>query len=271
MLMGDATHDPRNYEGYGFWDLVPSKNVDLIFEETASDEALADFNGDTLAEFAIGRIPARNVAAINTIYGKTTSFETAANQSLSRGALFAHDVFNGYDFFSMSSELRDHLPATMPTSVVGRGTPTSHVDLLNEMNSGKYIVNYSGHGSLGLWGGPDFFSSSDVPSLTNASGPSFFMMLTCLNGYFITPNPNFESVSEHLLKSNTGGAVATWSSTARTTADIQQLMAVRFYSQLALGQIPRLGDLIRDAKNDAPGGDVRFSWVLLGDPMLKMR
>lgn len=271
MLMGDSTHDPRNYEGHGYWDLVPSKNVDLVFEETASDEALADFNGDTLSEFAIGRIPARNVAFINTAYGKTVSFETAPNQSLDRGALFAYDQPVGYDFFAMSIELENQLAPTMPKRFIGRGTPNARPDLLSELSLGKYIANYSGHGSLGLWGGPDFFASSDVLSLTNANNPTFFTMLTCLNGYFIVPSPNFDSISEHLIKSNTGGAVATWSSTARTTADVQQMMALRFYSQLGQGQIQRVGDLIMDAKTQAPGGDVRFSWVLLGDPMLKMR
>ncbi len=96
-------------------------------------------------------------------------------------------------------------------------------------------------------------------------------MLTCLNGYFIVPNPNFDSLSEHLLKSSGGGAVATWASTARTTPDIQAIMALRFYGKLAEGQINRAGDLVEDAKNVIPAGDVRFSWVLLGDPMLKMR
>jgi hypothetical protein len=39
-----------------------------------------------------------------------------------------------------------------------------------------------------------------------------------------------------------------------------------------LGTIPRLGDVIRDAKSAVPGGsDVRYSWVLIGDPLLKVR
>ena len=95
-------------------------------------------------------------------------------------------------------------------------------------------------------------------------------MLSCLNGYFI--DPDADSFSEALLKANNGGAVAVWSSTGLTTPDIQEIMATRFYGQIAAGNITRLGDLINDAKIVINGGrDVRLSWALLGDPMLKMK
>ncbi|MBK9162892.1 MAG: hypothetical protein IPM21_03125 [Acidobacteria bacterium] len=55
-----------------------------------------------------------------------------------------------------------------------------------------------------------------------------------------------------------------------TTPDVQEVMAQRFYNQLGAGNIPRM-DLIRDAKSTIPGGiDVRLSWTLIGDPMLKV-
>jgi hypothetical protein len=79
-------------------------------------------------------------------------------------------------------------------------------------------------------------------------------------------------MAEALLNSTTGGAVASWASTGTTTPDIQQIMGVHFYNQVVAGQITRLGDLIIDAKTVVPGGrDVRLTWVLLGDPMLKVR
>jgi hypothetical protein len=48
-------------------------------------------------------------------------------------------------------------------------------------------------------------------------------------------------------------------------------MAVRFYHQIGVGTVQRLGDLILDAKSVLPGNsDVRLSWALLGDPLLKV-
>jgi hypothetical protein len=140
--------------------------------------------------------------------------------------------------------------------------------LVNEMNNGRFYVNYSGHGSTGGWQNLNF-NIGHVQLLTNVNGLSIYTMLTCLNGYFAGPS---SSMAEVLLNSTTGGAVAAWGSTAETTPDIQQTMGVRFYNQVGVGQITRLGDLIVDAKTVVGGGrDVRLSWVLIGDPMLKTR
>jgi len=108
--------------------------------------------------------------------------------------------------------------------------------------------------------------------LSNGNNLSVFTLLTCLNGYFVQPAIGFESLAEVLLKAQNGGAAAVWASTGETTPDIQEIMATRFYQQLALGNIKRLGDLVNDAKTVVNAGrDVRLSWVLLGDPMLKVR
>jgi hypothetical protein len=270
LLIGDGSFDPRNYEGLGYWNMVPTKMVSTIYEETGSDEALADFNGDGLAELAIGRIASRNVAGVNTMFNKTVAFEVPAMQSLSRGAIFAYDLPSGYDFQAMSMVLRNQLPPETPSVMVDRGAPNAQTTLINEINQGRYIVNYSGHGSTGLWAATSFFSINNVPQLTNAASQSIFTMLTCLNGYFIQAAN--DSLAESLTKAGNGGAVAAWASSGKTTPDVQLVMGQRFFQQIGLGNIPRLGDLIRDAKLVVPGGsDVRFSWVLLGDPMLKVR
>lgn len=272
MLMGDASYDSRNYEGFGYWNLVPSKVVPS-FEgnETVSDEALADFNGDALAELSIGRIPARTAAQITNAYNKTVLFETPAMQSFNRGSLFAYDEPRGYDFAAMSQSIRSKLPATMPATFVDRLAVGSDTFLMSGLNTGKYIVNYAGHGASGAWFNENsFFGRTKADQLTNA--PSIFTMLTCYNGNFIRPESFADSLGERLLNSTIGGSVVSWASTTATTPDVQQVMAERFYTQLALGSIPRMGDLIKDAKQVIPNNsDVRNSWVLLGDPMLKVR
>ncbi len=283
LLMGDGSYDPRNYEGNGSFDMVPMKFVDTAYEETGSDEALADFDNDGLAEMSIGRISARTGTAITLSLNKTMAFEANATTALSRGALFAYDVPNGFDFRLVSEYLRDLLlPLPMPpATMVGRGMPppnefvldpNAQTNLMNGLNTGKYIVNYAGHGSAGLWASTGFFSINNVPQLTNVNNQSIFTMLTCLNGYFMRPRESDSCIAERLLFAQNGGSVVSWASSGSTTPDVQLAMASRFYSQVAAGNITRMGDLIRDAKSVLPSGtDVRFSWVLLGDPMLKIR
>lgn len=271
LILGDATYDPKNYTGNGNNNFVPTRLVDTIYTETGSDDALADFNDDGLAEIAVGRIPARNAETVTLALSKVTNFEQkiAQAQGLSRGAIFASDLPNGYDFEGLSGRLRDQLPNDIPRIMINRAQSDAQAQLINEINNGRFIVNYSGHGNVGVWASNGFFSNTNADQLTNANKWSIFTMLTCLNGYFIQPT---DSMSEILLKNPNGGAVATWSSTGLTTPDIQEVMATRFYNRLGSGSIARLGDLINDAKTTINfGRDVRLSWVLLGDPTLKVK
>ncbi len=279
LLLGDASYDPRNYLGFGNSDLVPTKMVSLIYEETGSDEALADFDHNGVADISVGRIPGRTAASLTAVLNKTMAFETPAMQSLDRGALFAYDMPLGYDFEAMSQVLRNQLPASMPVTYVRRGLPEpnpmhiqdplAHQNLINAINTGKFIVNYSGHGSAGVWASSSFFQNNDIGALTNANSQSIFLMLTCYNGLFIRPDA--DSLGEVLLKAQNGGSVATWSSTTETTPDYQLTMGIEFYRLVTLSTIPRMGDLVKNAKTVIAGSDVGYSWVLLGDPMLKVR
>jgi hypothetical protein len=278
LLVGDATYDPRNYEGTGYWNRVPSKMVDLIFAESPSDDALADFDEDGLAEMAVGRAAYRTGADVTSALNKTIKFESLTAAGFNRGFLFAYDKDDlgvGLSFQQLSQSLAAQLPAGTQKDFIKNETPESNAPLMAAINSGKYMVNYSGHGSSGQWAsvsGPvkKFFELSDVPLLTNTETPSFFTLLTCLNGFFT--DPTRVSLGDKLLSATNGGSAATWASTGDTFATVQRDMGLRFYSQLAAGNTPRVGDLIRDAKSViVDGQDVRYSWVLLGDPMLKMR
>lgn len=278
LLVGDATYDYRGYEASPFANYVPTRLFDTLYEETGSDDALVDFNGDGLAEIAIGRVPARTSANVTQLLQKTRDFEATSATGLStRGALFAYDDVNdpnyGSAFKTMSEQFASQLPAGTPTTFVYRyqaDATTVKTTLLSGLNSGKFLINWSGHGSTGIWANNNFFGSSDAIALTNGTNLSVFTMLTCLNGYFVSLTG--DNLAESLIKANGGGAAATWASSGKTTADVQSVMANRFYSKVGGGTITRLGDLIKDAKLGLYAGrDVKLSWVLLGDPLLKMR
>ena len=269
LLIGDGSYDPRNYEGNGYWDLVPAKLFDSDFGEAPSDDAIVDFDNNGLAEMAIGRIPARSTSMVTNALNKTMSFEAnIVPQNISRGFTCQYDNPMGWDFQGMCQQMANQFPAGTTTVLLPRADTNPNGPLITDLNNGRFFVNYSGHGTTGAWQSQNF-SVNHVPLLTNINGLSIYTMLTCLNGYFVGSNV---SMAETLLNSSTGGAAAAWASTTETTPDIQQVMGVHFYGQVAAGQIPRLGDLIIDAKTVVSGGrDVRLSWVLIGDPMLETR
>ena len=270
LLIGDATYDPRNFTGSGDFNFVPVKLVDTTYTETSSDDALTDFNNDGLAEIPIGRLPVRSGAEVTHLLSKVSAFEQTVGQAFNRGALCASDQPDGFDFAGLCGRILDELPANINKTYVNRLDPDAHTVLLNNLNSGKFLANYSGHGHTSIWASGSFFNSTDALNLTNGNNLTVFTMLTCLNGYFIEPNT--PALSENLLKAQNGGAVATWASSGLSTPLYQEPMSRRFYNQIGVGNLTRLGDLVNDAKASITAGrDVRLSWVLLGDPTLKMR
>ena len=290
LLIGDATYDPRGYlsqavtidPGDYIPNYVSTRIVSTTFSETASDESLADFDDDGLAELAVGRIPARQPSQVTDALTKTMNWEdTLGADPLSQGALFASHWDTSAPgsaedpetlFQEMSKDLRDQLPPGTPSTMMNSLTSNA-TTLASTMSTGKYVVNYSGHGSAGSWAST-YFQNANVPLLANGTNESLFTMLTCLNGDFVNPDADLTSLAENLLNWNNGGAVAAWSSTGLTTTDLQMPMGLKFYEEIGQGDIPRLGDLIKVAKGAVPviyGTDVRLSWSLLGDPMLKVR
>jgi hypothetical protein len=203
--------------------------------------------------------------------GKTTAFEQGLATAQSRGALCASDLPDGFDFAAMCGRVLQPLPAGIPKMFVNRGDADARNTLMTSLNNGKYIVNYSGHGTFGAWAG-NFFSRTDVPLMANTNeNQTIFTLLTCLNGYYV--DAFGDGLAEVLVKKPTGGAVVSWASSGETTPDVQEIMATRFFTQIGNNaSMNRIGDLSNDAKSVIGGGrDVRLSWVLLGDPTMKVK
>jgi hypothetical protein len=149
---------------------------------------------------------------------------------------------------------------------------TAKSKLLDGIARGQKVVNYIGHGSISLWSG-SLLTNEAARSLTNERLPVFVMM-TCLNGYF--HDAALDSLAESLLKAEGGGAVAVWASTGMTVPVEQSVLNQQLYRLLfatadANGQALTLGDATARAKAAVNDGDIRRTWVLLGDPTMRMR
>ena len=77
------------------------------------------------------------------------------------------------------------------------------------MNAGPLLVNYVGHGSVGLWRG-SLETQTQAAGLTNRDRPSLVVAMTCLNGLF--HDPRNTTLAEALLGAPEGGAFAVWTS-----------------------------------------------------------
>jgi len=181
----------------------------------------------------------------------------------------------------MNHLLRDELPAGMPATFVN--APDSNdpavvrAQIVAGVNAGPFIVNYAGHGSTRVWSSrqllrftPNAPATNDLLGFNNSgSNLSLFLMLTCLNGYFVDPSD--DSIAEGVVRLPTGGAPTSWASTGSTFPNIQQEMALVFFDLVGQGTYTRLGDATHAAKLNATSPEVPLTWAIIGDPALKIK
>ena len=281
IFAGDATLDPRNYQGQGELDFVPTKLVDATYNETSSDDWLADITGnpgggpDGIADVSIGRLPFANVSEANLIISKIVNFTP---QPLPQSAVLIadDDIFNIFRFAETNDVFQSLLPAAMNVLRLNRapqpdGVPSSNVvtaDIVNAFNSGPALVSYAGHGNIDVWSSAGIFHSSEAMGLGNNHLP-FVVVMDCLNGYF--QDAGILSLSEAWLRAPNGGAVAAFASSGLTIAQGQHDMGHELYTQLYSGAPMPLGDAIKIAKAATFDIDVKRTWIFFGDPSIKIR
>ena len=268
LLGGDATSDPRNYLHQPARDFVPTKTVDTQYMETASDDWFADFDNDGVPEMAVGRLPIRTKTEAAVVVDKIIGYEQGPAPA-SHQALLVSDT----GFEPATASLSKLLPSATSTVRVNRSDgPTDAAvrgRILEVLNGGPSVVNYYGHGAVNIWTGAGLLQSNDAAALRNAGHLSLFVMMTCLNGYFI--DPLRPGLAEALLRAPYGGAFAVWASSGLTEPTDQIHANEELFRQLAATSSPRLGDAMVRAKSVIRDLDVRRTWILFGDPLTRLR
>ena len=130
-------------------------------------------------------------------------------------------------------------------------------------------MNYAGHGSVDTWR-DNLLTSADAPAFTNGGRLPVFVMMDCLSGFFHGLYPE-ESLAEALVRSPQGGAVAVWASSGFTAPGSQVPLNAAFIRELFSAPARTLGEAIAAAKRQASDSDVRRTWVLFGDPAMRLK
>ncbi len=266
LLVGDASYDQRNYLGYGDTDMLPTAMVDTVELETASDEALVDFDNDGIGEMSIGRLPVRTLAQAQAMVARILNYAP-----FNGGAVMVSDTAQGFDFAGINQTIRPLLPANMAVTTIERGAQpdaATRAQVVQAHNAGPSLMVYAGHGSSTAWSSGPLFDLTDAGNAANGNRLPLVVTLNCLNGYFHTlPN---DSLAEGFLKAGNGGAIAVWASSGLTEASGQLPMGRAFFG-LVYNNGMRLGDATRQAKAGTNDENVRRTWILFGDPTMQIR
>ncbi|HYV03407.1 MAG TPA: C25 family cysteine peptidase, partial [Blastocatellia bacterium] len=250
LLAGDGTFDPKGYLGIADGNVLPAKLIDTQHLETVSDDWFVGLGDEGLPTMSIGRLPVRNSSEAARLVAKIAGYEasTPANS-----VLLVSDSSEGYDFATDSNRLRPYITAGTTVSEIKRGTADDaeiRKKLITSISTGQKLVNYDGHGSMNQWRG-NLLTGDDANALTNRTSLSLFVMMNCLNAYFVDPLQ--DSLAERLLRSD-GGAFAVWASTGQTEPFLQSVMSQEFYKQLFGGLT--IGEAAARAKAAVSDADI---------------
>jgi hypothetical protein len=273
LLVGDATFDPRNYLGFGSDDFVPTRLVETFYLKTASDEWFSDFNNTGVGAIATGRLPVRTQADVQTAVRKITGYDGPGNSGpwTKQALLVADTDAEALGFAADTQSVKNLLPKSLTATVADGnqvGTAAARAQLLSAINSGQLIVNYLGHGSVEVWGNGSLLADADAAAMTNAKRLPVFLIMDCLNGFF--HDVYTTSMAESLLLAPNGGAVAVWSSSGLNDAAPQAELDKQVVQGLFSGKSITLGEAIKAAKAKVSVPDVQKTYILFGDPAMKL-
>ncbi len=317
VMVGDANRDARGVIENSVPDLCPAwvqtqwpgslRNISLV--PYARDDRYVSFDdppviGGGVAidtpDVAIGRIPAGTLAEARQMVQRIIDYERNPASGTWRNTILlsADDevglAFSNYretDHILQAEAVRTHfIPPALdidqlyltefPTvSVTSRGKPTARQQMRLRWSKGRLIVHYIGHGSPEQMADENLFRIEDVASLTNGPKRPLFVAFSCDVSIF--DDPIKRSMSEQLVLSNEGGAIATIAATQLTFIGPNNIMTNAFYQNLFRSRIldrsEPIGTAVWGGKVDTDSGSGTFvqhnsaKYVLLGDPALRLQ
>ncbi len=285
LLVGDAP------------DQIPSYEFEIAGEyETGHSDSWYGFleGNDAYNEVIVGRFSATTIEQVQTQVQKVIHYErelTAEDQWLSRGLGIARNEGAGGGHYGESDYehmdfIRDSL-LNFTYDIVYReydgdvpGLPnTSAQKISQRINEGVGIINYCNHGLATEWSVAGY-NISDVESLENSGELPFIWSVACLNGDFSGQECFAESWMRATHQGEPSGAVGVFMSSISqdwvppmTAQDemVTILVEQRNHVKRTFGGISVNGSMAMIAAHGNTGAVNHKTWILFGDPSMKVR
>ncbi|MCW3126448.1 MAG: hypothetical protein JWO03_2106 [Bacteroidetes bacterium] len=303
LLMGDGSFDPKNRIGDNN-NLMPtyqSETSHIILYSYVTDDFFGcldqDEGGDMdrleLIDIAIGRIPAADAQEAQGIVDKIKLYKTASTLASWRNTvtLVADEPWKQfYGFQGKADDLGEMMRRTYPAfnidkiycdayplvSTPGGGRfPEVNTAILNRINTGTLVMDYTGHGGVSNWANARIFNMTDIQVLQNKEKLPLFVTATCDFSRF--DDPAMKTAGEFLITNPNGGACAMITTVRPVFEDANDALQDALFPILFnsyRGRRPTVGEVITQTKNKVLADLVSVSntreFTLLGDPAMTL-
>lgn len=259
---------------------------------------LDDSEGQSLlrekVDIGVGRLPVHTAAQAETMVNRIIDYMDGRNSGAwrNRVLILGDDGDNNThmrDADGVASIFRELYPVLnqtkiywdafkMEVSASYNGYPTVRKMILEELDKGALVVNYTGHGSPDVLSHELVVNKADAAGLTSPRLP-FWITASCDIAPFDSP---VESFGLNLMNNDKGGAIGLLSTTRTVYASHNRLINNSFAKYIFgvddNGRQNTLGRALRLAKNElvTSGGEYtdysenKIHYVLLGDPALRL-
>jgi len=299
LFFGQGSYDYKSRLGFRS-NYVPTwESAESLYDLTsyASDDFFVRFSASSAAPFlASGRLNPRTVAEGDLLVDKLMGYEeNSARDPWKLRILIVGDdswTSDGDDgsihsvqaeslaenTVSPEMEKRKIFIAEYPTVITaqGRRKPGAYEDIIDEINRGVLIVNFTGHGNPTVWTHESVFSvQTSIPQLTNADRLAIFFQATCNFSQF--DDPNRYTGSELLLNKPDGGAIASVSATRKVFAVENFNLNVDIYERMFLADqfgrayLERPATALYRAKFEDSNSVNDQKFFFMGDPAMQLQ
>ncbi|MGB1247641.1 MAG: type IX secretion system sortase PorU [Chitinophagales bacterium] len=299
LLFGDASFDYK--------DRIPSNNNIIPTYESVASYSVAgsyctdDFigfleqdeggniisNGDDL-DIAIGRIPVDNVADAQGVVDKIKYYKSREGHGawINELTFVADDEDSNLHFTQVEKLVSQTDVANQPDynidkiyfdayDQVNAGGGDRYPDVLNtilrKVQTGTFLLNYTGHGGPKNWAQERVFNIDDMQQLDNKDNLPLFITATC--DFAPYDGADFRSAGEVLITNPNGGAIAMITTTrlvyANANYDMNKAILDRLFQPIN-GKMPTIGEAMMLGKNAVSGSENNRKFALLGDPALTL-
>ncbi len=262
-----------------------------------SDPSYGYISGnDTYAEVIVGRFSANDETELGTQVERTLTYEMNPDPVGSwyhKGVCIGSEQGPGDDNemdFEHERNIRTDLINYFYTDVdelydgnqngMDRiGDPIAS-DLVNALNAGRSVINYTGHGSATTIGTTDF-STTDVQDLTNENQLPFMWSVACKNGLFVQETCLAEVLMRSTSNDRPTGTIANLMSTILQSWDppmdgqdeMVDLLVESYPGNLkhTFGGISVNGCMHMNDVYGIDGDEITATWTAFGDPSLTVR